>query len=126
LDLGYTLNANMDVAAKAAFTAKMSALKAEGAVMLKSFTKLRALIDGQIDGQVVFDPAPLVAISTQLSGMVQAGATGSLFADIPKARLICVIPAMSESVTLLGNITSNAGASIQAKAGFVTFLTTGG
>lgn len=127
LEIGYQLNATVaaDANGSAAFAARIGALKAEGAAMLKSFAQLSALADGKVNGEVVFNPAPIAAVAGQLNGVVQAGATGSLFAGIPKARLTCVIPAMSAAVGLLGNVAGEASASVQAQGKFAAFLVGG-
>jgi len=125
LDVGFEFKAGLDANAKAAFGAKLVALKAHGAVMLQSFVKYQALITGEVNGEVVFDPAPVVSITSGLQGVIQGGVDGSLFADIPKGRITCVIPAMEASVTMLGEITSEATANLQAQAAFATAFTSG-
>ena len=103
---------------------RIGELKVRGAAILQGTAKLSALIDGKIDGEVVFDPAPLAQIKGSLSGLVSGGIDG--FANIPKGRLVCVIPALEEAVKALGNVATEAGGTIQAQASFAAFITTGG
>jgi hypothetical protein len=125
LDVGFEFKAGLNASAKAEFGAKISALQVKGVAILQGFAKYQALIDGKVGGEVVFNPSPVVAIKGQLEGIVKAGATGSLFADIPKGRITCVIPAMNESITLLGKITTNATANLAAQAKFAGALSGG-
>ena len=125
LDIAFRLNANVDASARASFSAKMAALKVQGVAIVQGFGRLTALIDGEIDGQVVIDPPPLIQIRTSVQGLVSAGAEGELFADIPVGRVTCAIDAFAASVTMLGTIGTEATASLSAQASFVTSLTTG-
>lgn len=127
LDIGFTFNATVaaDAQAKAAFTAKMNALKVAGVGIVQGFGRMTALIDGEIDGQVVFDPPPLAQIEGQIEILIDAGVSGELFADIPIGRAECAFSAFSESITVLGRIGTEATASIEAQASFVGSLTTG-
>ena len=97
----------------------------KGAAILQGFGKYSALIDGKVDGQVVFNPSPIAVIKTELEGVVEAGVEGKLFADIPPGRITCVIPAMTGSVSLLGKITTSATANLAAQAKFAGALTGG-
>lgn len=125
LDIGFEFAAGVDASAQAAFGAKLSMLEARGVAILQGFTKYEALINGKVDGEVVFNPSPLVVVRTELEGVVEAGVEGDLFADIAPGRIGCVIPAMSASVGMLGEIGTNAAANLQAQGKFVTALTGG-
>lgn len=114
-----------DASAEASFRAKMGALRAEAPVMLQSFVKLKALFDGEVNGEVVFDPAPVVTVTQSFEAVVKEGAEGELFADVPAGKISCVIPAMEESISLLGDLSSEAQASIEAQASFAGALSGG-
>lgn len=125
-DVGFKFKASANADAQAAFGAKLSALEAHGVAIIQGFAKYSALIDGKVDGQVVFNPSPLKLVSTELEGVISAGVEGKLIADLPKGRIACAIPALTESVKLLGNVGTSAATNLKAQGKFVTALTTGG
>lgn len=125
LEVQFDFDASLDAQARASFSAKMVELQAKGVAILQGFTKYQALITGEVNGEVVFDPSPLAVVRGELNAVVDAGVEGDLFADIPAGRITCVIPAMTQSVTLLGGIASEAGATISAQAKFAGALTGG-
>lgn len=124
-DVGFAFKAGVNADAKAAFGAKLAALETRGVAILQGFAKYQALITGEVNGEVVFKPSPLALIKTEFDGLVSAGAEGSLFADLPKARITCALPALSDSVKALGNIGTSATANLAAQGKFVTALTGG-
>jgi modification target Cys-rich repeat protein len=124
-EMGFEFKAGVDADAQAAFGAKLSALQVRGAAILQGFTKYQALIDGKVDGKVVFEPSPLAVVTGELEGVVSAGVKGKLFADIPAGRISCVIPALQKSVEMLGKIGTDAKANIAAQAKFAATLTGG-
>lgn len=124
LDLQFAFAANVDANAQGAFLARIGELKVRGAAILQGTAKLSALIDGKIDGEVVFNPAPLAQIEGSLSGLISGGIDG--FANIPKGRIVCVIPALKEAVSALGSVAKEAGGTLQAQASFAAFITSGG
>jgi hypothetical protein len=126
LDLQYAFAANVDANAQGAFLARIGELRVRGAAILQGGAKLTALIDGKIDGEVVFDPAPLAQITAQLQVVIDAGVEGDLFANVPKGRLLCVIPAFNEAISRLGSVAGEVGGTVQAQAMFASFITTGG
>jgi modification target Cys-rich repeat protein len=101
-----------DASAKASFTAKMAALQANAGVMLGSTARLESLFTG--------DGCAAASISASLQDVISAGVEGSLFVDVPSGKLPCVLPALEESATILGTLTSEATASISAQAKFAT------
>jgi hypothetical protein len=103
----------------------MEVLKVKGAAILAGFAKYQALVDGKIDGKVVFETSPLAQIKGQLEGVVSAGVDGKLFADIPSGRIACVIPAMTESVEMLGSVATGAVGTLKAQGEFATAFTGG-
>lgn len=114
-----------DASAAGEFAAKLGALKANGAIMVESFTKYEALITGEVNGEVAFATPPLEAVTGSLTTVIDAGVDGSLFVDVPVGRLPCVIPALEESVTLLGDVASEATANLAAQASFVAAFSGG-
>ena len=125
LDLQYRFSAALegDVKAQGAFLYRVGEIRVRGAAILQGFARLGALIDGKIDGKVVFDPSPLAQISASLQGVVSAGVDGDLFANVPKGRLLCVIPAMQAAVKTLASVGTEASATISAQADFATLFT---
>lgn len=122
LDLGFEFAANVDADAQALFTARIKELRVRGVAILQGFAQYEALISGEVNGEVVFDPTPLALITGELQGVVQAGVSGELFADIPVFRAGCAISALQESVTLLGRVGQDAAASAEAQAEFSAAL----
>jgi len=126
LDLQYGFKGNVDAKAQGAFLARIGELRLRGAAILQGTARLSALVTGEIEGEVVFDPSPLVQIQASLKGVVDAGVEGELFANVPKGRLLCVIPAFQEAIEALGGVAGEVGGTIEAQAMFASFITTGG
>ena len=124
-DVGFAFKAGVNADAKAAFGAKLAALETHGVAILQGFAKYEALITGKVNGQVVFNPSPLALIKTEFTGLVDAGVDGKLFAGLPKARITCALPALSDSVKVLGDIGTSASANLAAQGKFVAALTGG-
>ena len=126
LDLQYAFAAGVNAEAQGQFLARIGELKVRGVAILQGFARLGALVTGEVDGKVVFDPSPVAEISGALSGVISAGVDGDLFANVPKGRLLCVIPALQESVKALGSVVSETKGTLEAQASFAAFITTGG
>lgn len=122
LEIGYQFAANVNADAQAEFIAKFSELKVRGAAILQGFARYEALISGEVNGEVVFDPSPVVTVTSGLQGLVSAGVSGDLFADIPVFRAGCAFTALSASVTLLNEVRTNATATLTAQAEFADVL----
>jgi modification target Cys-rich repeat protein len=118
ISVGYELKAGVNAQASAKFKAELEVLKVKGAAILTGFAKYSALIDGKIDGQVVFATSPLASVQNGLEGVISGGLDGSLFANIPAGRISCVIPAMSASVTALADMATNAAGTLKAQGDF--------
>ncbi len=114
-----------DASARGAFMARLGELRVRGSAILQGFANLSALITGKVDGEVVFDPAPLAQITASLNAVVSAGVDGELFANVPKGRLLCVIPAFSEAIKALGKVGTEAAGTIEAQAKFAAVFTGG-
>ena len=126
LDIQYAFSAGVDATAQGEFIAKLGVLKVRGIAILQGFARLGALVTGEVDGKVVFDPSPVVEITGALNAVVSAGVEGDLFADVPKGRLLCVIPAMGEAVTALKGVATETKGTLEAQASFAAFITSGG
>src|SRR5690606_6391742 len=95
-NLGADLQGNgaAEVAARAQFEARLTALRVRGAAILQGFAQLGAIVNGQVNGEVVFDPTPLARIQAQFSAVIDLAAAGEF--DIAPGRIACVIPALNE------------------------------
>lgn len=116
LDWEFAFNAGVDASAQAAFTARLGELRIRGVAILQGLANARALIDGEVNGEVVFNPAPIANLTGQISGLVSAGFSGEL--DIAVGRLPCVLPAFEEAVTLMAGIAGEFGGSFALQAEF--------
>lgn len=126
LDIQYGFKAGLDADAQGEFVAKLGVLKVRGIAILQGFARLGALVTGEVDGKVVFDPSPVVEITGALNAVVSAGVEGDLFANVPKGRLLCVIPAMQEAVKALSSVVTETKGTLEAQASFAAFITSGG
>ncbi len=125
LDISFAFNAELmgDVAGQAAFSARLKELKVRGAAILQGTAKLKALIDGEVNGEVVFSPSPLANLTAEMQGFVTGGV--EILGEIPKGRITCVIPAFEEAITALGQAGASVGGTIEAQASFATIFTAG-
>jgi modification target Cys-rich repeat protein len=123
LEVGFEFSG--EASARAAFLARIGELKVRGVAILRGFTKYQALITGKVGTEVVFNPAPLVVVTTELEGVIEAGAEGDLFADIPPGRIGCVVPALEEAVGMLDEMGSSATDNLAAQGRFATAISGG-
>lgn len=120
LALDFEFRPNVDASARAAFVGRIKELRVRGAAILQGTAQLRALIDGRIDGEVVFAPSPFARLQGEIQGLVSAGLSGDI--DIPAGRVTCVIPAFEAAGTALVSIGAEGSATLQAQAEFSAFL----
>jgi hypothetical protein len=113
-------NAEAAVAARAEFEAKITALRVRGAAIMQGFAQLGAIVTGQVEGEVVFNPTPLARITTQFNGVINLVASGDL--KIAVGRIDCVIPALEEAITVLGSVAGETAGTLEAQASFSTEL----
>jgi modification target Cys-rich repeat protein len=125
LKLDYGFKAGIDADAQAKFVAELGELRLKGAAMIQGFARYSALFDGKIDGKVVINPSPVASLTSQITAMASLDASSSIIAEIPKARLPCVIPAFEDAAVILGGLASKSAAQISAQAKFATALSTG-
>ena len=123
LDIQFAFKGGVDAAAQAEFVARIGELKVRGAAILQGAAKLEALVNGKIDGKVVFEVAPLAALTASMEDIFSAGVSGELFAGLPKGRIPCVLPALTEAIKALGKAGGEVGGTISAQAMFATVFT---
>ena len=122
LEFRFNLAANLTgdggaaVSARAEFEARMTALRTRGAAILQGFAQLGAVVTGEVNGEVVFDPAPLVRITGEFNRVIDVAASGDF--DIAAGRLPCVVPALQEAVQVLGGVATDTAGTLEAQARF--------
>ena len=109
-----------DVDAEAQFRARLGELRVRGAAILQGFANMGALINGRVNGELVFDPPPLVRIQGQLDGVIDAVAAGEF--EIAPGRIDCVIPAFRDAVEILAGVAGETSGTIEAQAEFSASL----
>lgn len=114
LDWSFEFAAGVDASAQAAFTARLGELRVRGVAILQGLARAQALLTGEVNGEVVFNPSPIVNVAGQIEGLISAGFSGEL--DIAVGRLPCVLPAFQEAGSLMGEITAEFGASVALQA----------
>lgn len=123
LELDFAFAGGVSAEARAAFVARIGELKTRGVAILQGAANLEVLINGTVDGEVVFEVSPLVQLTTSIQGLISAGFEGGL--DIPAGRLLCVLPAFEDSLTALGDVATGFSGTVSAQADFAAFITTG-
>lgn len=123
LQIDFALAADLDADARAAFVARMQELRVRAVAIVQATTRLQALVTGEVNGEVVFDPAPVVALRQQLEGIIDAGIEGRF--EIAPGRLACVIPAFRAAVTALARAADDVQGTLSASAEFSAVLRTG-
>jgi modification target Cys-rich repeat protein len=123
LDYGFNGGVLANLDAKAQFAARMTELRVRGIAILQGAAKYRALIDGTVNGEVVFNPSPLAALRTSVTGMANADAFAQF--EIAPARIPCTVTAFQEAGTILSGMSTNTTATMSAQADFVAALTGG-
>jgi hypothetical protein len=125
LKIDYAFKANLltNIGAQAEFSARLTELRVRGLAIVQGAAKYQALIDGKVNGAVVFSPSPLAELKTSVSGMVNPSAFADF--DIAPARIPCTATAFSDAGTLLTAMTASSTATISAQASFVSAFTSG-
>jgi modification target Cys-rich repeat protein len=118
LNVDYAFRANAQANARAQFTARLGELRARGLAIVQGAAKYEALLDGKVEGRVVFDPAPLAELRTQVQGLVSANAFADF--DIPPGKLPCVLPAFREAGNIITGLGTQTSTTLQAQAEFVS------
>jgi len=120
LDFVVEFNAGVTADAQAAFLARLGELRVRGAAIIQGFARAEALLNGRVNGEVVFNPAPFARVRTEFEGLVSAGLSGEF--EIAPGRIDCVLPAIEEAVTIVGEISTDFTASVAAQASFAAFI----
>jgi hypothetical protein len=122
LELDFAFAGGVQADAQAAFVARLGELKTRGVAILQGAANLEVLINGTVDGEVVFEVSPLDQLTASIEGLISAGFEGGF--DIPAGRLVCVLPAFEDSANALVDIGTSFGGTVTAQADFATFITT--
>jgi hypothetical protein len=120
LDLVVEFAGGVDANAQAAFLARLGELRVRGVAILQGFARAQALLTGEVNGEVVFNPAPFARVQTEFEGLVNAGLSGEF--EIAPGRIDCVLPAIQEAVSIVGEIGGEFTTSVQAQASFAAFI----
>ncbi|MEX1363270.1 MAG: hypothetical protein AB1Z98_09100, partial [Nannocystaceae bacterium] len=121
-DLVYEFSASVagNASAEAAFLGRIGELRLRGVAILQGFARAQALLTGEVNGEVVFEPAPFARIQGEFSALVSAGLSGEF--SIAPGRIDCVLPAIREAVEIVGEIGTEFTASVDAQLTFTSFL----
>lgn len=123
LQIDYALNADADLDARALFTARLTEVKARGIAIIQGAAKYQALITGEVDGAVVFDPSPVAALTASVEGFADASAFANF--NIAPLKIPCAVAAFVEAGPILASLATDTAATIEAQAEFVGAFTTG-
>lgn len=125
LDVDFVLSAEAqgDLDVQAAFTARLTELKARGAAIVQGAARFEALITGRVEGEVVFNPSPVQELRTSVQAFANTDVVANL--NIAPGRLPCVIDAVAEAATMSQRLLQDTSATLQAQAAFVGAFTAG-
>jgi hypothetical protein len=123
VNIDYGFAAGVNAAGRAEFAAKLTELKVRGVAIVQGAAKYGALINGRVNGEVVFNPSPVAALQTSISGFANASAFADL--DVTPGKITCALPAVAEAVRIAGSLATGTAATLTAQADFVTAFTTG-
>lgn len=123
LTVDFVFAANANLAAQAAFTARLSELKVRGAAILQGAAKYDALISGKVNGEVVFAPSPFAQLRTSIQNLATASAIANF--EIAPGNVTCAIQGFADAVSLTADIAGSTTATLAAQAEFVTAFTGG-
>jgi modification target Cys-rich repeat protein len=121
LRFSFVLQGSLDSDVAAAFIERMAQLELGGAALLDDQASLQALMTGVVDGEQVFDPAPIVEIADRFAPL-----TDALFEEdfeLPGARKECLGPALDEASAHLEATADKGNKKLAAVAGLISFLT---
>jgi modification target Cys-rich repeat protein len=118
LDWEFELAGNAE--AQAAFIARVGELRARGAAIIQGLARASALVTGEFQGEVIFEVSPVDRLIASIEGVIDAGLSGEF--DIAPGRIDCVIPALEESVEILGSASGEFGASVALQVDLVATI----
>jgi len=120
LDFGFEFAAGLDASAEAAFLAKLDLLKVRLAAILQGSARVTALVDGEVDGEVVFNPSPVAELTTSIGGLVSTALNGDI--QIATGRIPCVVGAFQEAGQVMTSVAGELSATAAAQADFVALV----
>lgn len=120
LTVDFALAADLDADARATFVARMRELEIRAVAIVQGTTRLQALVTGEVNGEVVFQPAPLVSLQQQLEGIVEVGIEGRF--ELAPGRIACVIPAFRAALRALVDAGEDVQVTLAASAEFSAVL----
>lgn len=121
LDLHFLFRPGVNAEAQAQFIERQRVLKRRSLRILQGAARLRALLDGSVDGEFLWAAPPAAELTAVLQGIIGIGVDDAL--GIPEGRLPCVIPALQEAVGEVGEASVIAAATLEAQTMFVAFIT---
>lgn len=124
LTIGFDVRGDIDADVRAAFIARMKALRVRGVGLLQGFAQVQALVTGEVGGRVVFETPPLVRLQTEIEGIIDAGVEGEF--EIPPGRIACVLPALDQSLEALTSANEDVQVTLQGGAEIAAVLQAGG
>jgi hypothetical protein len=123
VDFAFNAMAEGNLDAQAEFTARLSELKTRGVAIIQGAAKYEALLTGEVNGTVVFDPSPLEGLQASVQGFANANAIAEF--DIPVGKLACVVPAFQEAGRIAASLATDTAVTLQAQGDFVAAFSGG-
>jgi modification target Cys-rich repeat protein len=120
LDWEFEFEGGVSAEAQAAFIARLGELRVRGAAIILGLARASALITGSFEGEVIFEPAPVINLGAQIQLLIDAGIKGEF--DVPAGKLTCVVPALEEAIAILGDASTEFTGSIAVQAQFVATI----
>lgn len=119
LQIEFTFSDNLDPDARGAFTARAAALESHAAAALQDAAQLQALITGMNQGEPLFDPSPLLVVTTAAQQILERADQ----LNVPSARRPCVAPALQAAIAALADTAAASNDALQAQSIFTAFIT---
>ncbi len=123
LNLDYQFGAGVELDAQASFTARLSELRVRGLAIVQGAAKYQALLTGEVEGRVVFNPSPVADLTAKVRGFATPTALARF--DMPAGKIPCAVAAFGEAGTMLSGFATETGATLEAQATFVSAFTGG-
>ncbi len=117
LTVSYAFEGNINAAAQAQFIARLSELKLRGAAIIQGAAKYEALLTGEVENEVVFNPSPVAQLRTSIQGLASANVIANF--DIAPGKLPCVLPAFQEAGRIVAALGTDTTTTLAAQAEFV-------
>jgi hypothetical protein len=103
----FELDTDLSADARAQFLARLDLLRVHLASVLQAATHAQVLVNGQISNTVVLNPPPVASLRGTLSDLIERDTDGLTELEIPAGRISCVIPALTESITTIDDVTTD-------------------